>query len=66
MLCLEKIKDMLFDSRVHYHIVSYDEPKLSSKTEQAQAYQEVARRIDSYVVDNTSNPDLIVVRCLST
>lgn len=61
VLCLEKTKDMRLDSQVHYHIVPCDDPELLSKADQSQAYKEVAKRIDSYVIDNIGSPDLILV-----
>ncbi len=60
VLCLEDAKEMALDPRVHYHVVSYNDPELSTEAAQAQAYQKVANRIDHYVLTNIGSPDLIL------
>lgn len=60
VLCLEDTRDMSLDPRVHYHIVSYNEPLLDTETGQAAAYKQVAARIDNYVIEHIGVPDLIL------
>jgi glycosyltransferase involved in cell wall biosynthesis len=65
ILCLEATQDMLLDARVHYHIVPYDEvfseQNLDPESTQAQAYESVAKRIDTYVLSQIGKPGLILV-----
>ena len=60
VLCLEDTTDMCLDSRVHYHIVPYNQPLFNIETEQATAYKQVAARIDEYVLKNIGTPKLIL------
>ena len=60
VLCLEGTKDMRLDPRVYYHVVPYDQPLLNIETEQATAYEQVAARIDSYVLNHIGKPELIL------
>ena len=60
VLCLEDTKDMRLDPRVHYHIVHYNERLLDTEMEQAAAYNQVAGRIDNYVLKNIGMPELIL------
>ena len=64
VLCLEYTQDMPLDSRVQYHVVPYDEvfseQNIEPKSNQAQAYEAVARRIDDYVLSQIGKPDLIL------
>jgi len=64
ILCLEATQDMLLDARVQYHIVPYDEvfseQNLDPESTQAQAYESVAKRIDTYVLSQIGKPDLIL------
>jgi len=64
ILCLEATQDMLLDARVQYHIVPYDEvfseQNLDPESTQAQAYEAVAKRIDTYVFSQIGVPDLIL------
>lgn len=64
VLCLEYTQDMPLDSRVQYHVVPYDEvfseQNLEPKSNQAHAYEAVARRIDDYVLSQIGTPDLIL------
>ena len=64
VLCLEYTQDMPLDSRVQYHVVPYDEvfseQNIEPKSNQAQAYEAVARRIDNYVLSQIGVPDLIL------
>lgn len=64
ILCLEATQDMLLDARVQYHIVPYDEvfseQNLDPESTQAQAYESVAKRIDTYVLSQIGVPDLIL------
>jgi glycosyltransferase involved in cell wall biosynthesis len=64
ILCLEATQDMLLDTRVQYHIVPYDEvfseQNLDPESMQAQAYELVAKRIDTYVFRQIGVPDLIL------
>ncbi|MGE6440635.1 glycosyltransferase [Psychrobacter sp. NPDC078409] len=64
ILCLEATQDMLLDARVQYHIVPYDEvfseQNLDPESTQAQAYESVAKRIDTYVFRQIGVPDLIL------
>ena len=60
VLCLEDNKDMRLDYRVHYHVVPYNEPLLDREIEQAAAYEQVAARIDDYVLNHIGKPELIL------
>ena len=60
VLCLEGTKDMRLDSRVHYHVVAYNQPLLETEIEQAAAYKKVAARIDDYVLSHVGAPELIL------
>ncbi|WP_227526713.1 glycosyltransferase [Psychrobacter sp. 4Dc] len=64
ILCLEATQDMLLDARVQYHIVPYEEvfseQNLDLESTQAQAYESVAKRIDTYVLSQIGKPDLIL------
>lgn len=60
VLCLEDTQEMLLDTRVHHHVVPYYQPPLQDELAQAAAYQEVAKRIDRYVLVNIGEPDLIL------
>lgn len=60
VLCLEDTKDMRLDYRVHYHVVPYNEPLLDTEIEQAAAYEQVAARIDDYVLNHIGKPELIL------
>ncbi|MFP3355418.1 hypothetical protein R0K04_29160, partial [Pseudoalteromonas sp. SIMBA_153] len=57
-------QDMLLDGRVQYHIVPYyevfSEQNLDPESTQAQAYESVAKRIDTYVLSQIGVPDLIL------
>ncbi|WP_350656278.1 glycosyltransferase [Psychrobacter sp. S1-30-MNA-CIBAN-0213] len=61
VLCLENTQEMILDSRVQHHMVSYNEPLFEQEIEQVAAYKAVAERIDCYVVENIGKPDLILV-----
>ncbi|WP_413520547.1 glycosyltransferase [Psychrobacter glacincola] len=60
VLCLEDTKDMRLDSRVHYHVVTYNQPLFETEYEQATAYKQVAARIDDYVLSHIGTPKLIL------
>lgn len=60
VLCLEDTMDMCLDSRVHYHVVPYNQPLFNIETEQATAYKQVAACIDEYVLKNIGIPELIL------
>jgi len=64
ILCLEATQDMLLDARVQYHIVPYDEvfseQNLDPESTRTQAYESVAKRIDTYVLSQIGKPDLIL------
>ena len=64
VLCLEDTQAMPLDSRVEYHIVSYyqtfSKQQLKLHSEQAIAYEQVAKRIDDYVISNIGIPDLML------
>ncbi|MFC6379972.1 glycosyltransferase [Psychrobacter glacincola] len=60
VLCLESTRDMRLDSRVHYHVVAYNQPLLETEIEQAAAYKKVAARIDDYVLSHVGAPELIL------
>ena len=64
VLCIEKTQDMVLDTRVQYHLVPYyqifTEAQLQPNSEQAIAYEQVAKRIDDYVISNIGIPDLIL------
>lgn len=61
VLCLEETQEMLLDSRVMHHVVSYNQPLFVQEFEQAAAYKTVAKRIDNYVREHIGEPDLILV-----
>ena len=60
VLCLEDTHEMPLDSRVQHHVVVYNESLLEEDSKQAAAYKVVAKRIDSYVLENIGMPDLIL------
>lgn len=60
VLCLESSEDMALDARVQHHIVPYNEALRATETEQMAAYNQVAARIDNYVIENIGTPDLIL------
>ncbi len=65
VLCLESTRQMPLDAQVQYHIVPYNQvfldQQLAINSEQALSYQEVAQRIDTYVLKKIGIPDLILV-----
>ena len=64
VLCLEYTRDMPLDSRVHVHVVPYNqvfaEQVFAPDSEQANAYRAVAQRIDDYVLGNIGVAALIL------
>jgi len=61
VLCLEDDLELPLDERVHYHVLGYDPAKLPADFDQTAPYQEVADKIDRYVIANIGQPDLILV-----
>lgn len=61
VLCLEDNLELPLDERVHYHVLGYDPDKLPVAFDQIAPYQEVAAKIDRYVLANIGEPDLILV-----
>lgn len=61
VLCLEDNLELPLDERVHYHVLGYDPAKLPADFNQIALYQEVADKIDRYVLTNIGMPDLILV-----